>query len=84
MKRAMLSTPTRGVIISGGSSGIGLALATALLQKPERQYKIFVTGTRPLAATELAPLCAQDDRIRYSTGDTGDEATVKGLSLIHI
>lgn len=76
MKR-VLSSPTRGVIISGGSSGIGLALATALLQKPERQYKVFVTGTRPLASTELAPLCAQDDRIRYSSGDTGDEATVK-------
>lgn len=76
---AAAPTPRFGVIITGGSSGIGLALATALLQKPE--YKVFVTGTRPLLNTELLPLAsrlseANDDRLLYDTGDTGDEHDV--------
>lgn len=71
----------RGVIITGGSSGIGLALATALLQNGGERYKVYVTGTRPLAETELAPLVrsieASGSRsIHYSSGDTGDEPTV--------
>lgn len=73
----MAPVPTNGVIITGGSSGIGLALATALLQKPDKQYKLFVTGTRPLKDTDLAPLSeAADDRVCYSIGDTGDERVV--------
>ena len=73
--------PSRGVIVTGGSSGIGLALATALLQKADGDYKVFVTGTRPLQDTGLAALVsrlseANDDRICYSKGDTGDEFVV--------
>jgi len=79
MKRAaaamMASPPRQGVIITGGSSGIGLALAAALVQKPE--YAVFVTGTRPLAETGLASLAQQvGGRLRYSTGDTSDASTV--------
>ena len=70
-----------GVIITGGSSGIGLALTAALLRRPAG-YKIFSTGQRSLEeATELTAFinsCEEADRSRllYSVGDTGDEATV--------
>jgi NAD(P)-dependent dehydrogenase (short-subunit alcohol dehydrogenase family) len=69
------SSSRHGVIITGGSSGIGLALATALLQKPDNQYKVFVTGTRPLIETGLSNL-SEAAALRYSSGDTGSESIV--------
>jgi len=81
MKRtaqSALAATQRGVIVTGGSSGIGLAIAAALLQRPERPYKVFVTGQRPLSQSALAPLMSKygNDDLCYSSGDTGDEVVV--------
>jgi len=77
------SVPTpRSAIVTGGSSGVGVALVAALL-KADSDSSIFVTGTTPLGQTALHKLLTEDeyyskhaDRVHYSTGDTGDEAVV--------
>jgi NAD(P)-dependent dehydrogenase (short-subunit alcohol dehydrogenase family) len=70
-----------GVIVTGGGSGIGLALVSALLRRPAN-YRIFATGQRALEGTDLAKVldeCTDQDRTRvlYSAGDTGDVDTVQ-------
>ena len=65
----------RRVVITGGSSGVGVALVAALLQR-EGRGQIYVTGTRPFEDTQLCEMLrerSEDDaeRVRYSVGDTG-------------
>ena len=65
----------RRVIITGGSSGVGVALVAALLQR-EGRGQIYVTGTRPFEDTQLCEMLrerSEDDaaRVRYSVGDAG-------------
>jgi NAD(P)-dependent dehydrogenase (short-subunit alcohol dehydrogenase family) len=59
----MTNGPTRVVLITGASSGIGRATAELLAA---RGYKVFggvraPTSTRPLAGVELVPLDVRDD-----------------------
>jgi NAD(P)-dependent dehydrogenase (short-subunit alcohol dehydrogenase family) len=66
-------------IVTGGSSGVGAAIVAALLQGTAVD-KIFVTGQRPFEKTPLQALLVTPEalaRVHYSTGDTGDDATVR-------
>ena len=58
MKRShatMSGSSRRGAIVSGGSSGVGVAIVASLL-KAEDIGKVYVTGQKPLAASPLQKL----------------------------
>ena len=71
----LLRRAANRVVITGGSSGVGVAIVAALLQK-EGRGQIYVTGTRAFEDTQLALMLRERstdeaERVRYSVGDTG-------------
>lgn len=74
------SAMRRGAIVTGGSSGVGVAIVASLL-RADPTSKVFVTGQKPLAESPLQKLLdgvgtAAAERVRYATGDTSDEEVV--------
>ncbi len=71
----------KAAIVTGGSSGIGLALARML---GEEGYGITLTARRPekleAAATELA---AEGCEVQHLAGDISSEETVRQVAGIH-
>jgi NAD(P)-dependent dehydrogenase (short-subunit alcohol dehydrogenase family) len=73
--------PERAAIVTGGSSGIGLAIARMLL---EEGYGVTVAARRPekleAAAAELA---AGGGEVQHIAGDTGSEEVVRQVVDAH-
>ena len=70
---------SRHAIVTGGSSGVGVAIVASLL-RTEGVGKVFVTGQKPLHETALSGLLTDqrtNDRVLYSAGDTGDSSVVE-------
>ena len=71
----------RCAIVTGGSSGVGLAIVAALLKAHDPPIaKVFVTGRKPRADTTLDTLLkatpGAESRELYDSGDTTDAEVV--------
>mmetsp|Transcript_6544 Transcript_6544/g.13966 ORF Transcript_6544/g.13966 Transcript_6544/m.13966 type:complete len:262 (-) Transcript_6544:41-826(-) len=84
MTAAALGSAARCAVVTGGSSGIGVAIVQKLLQPATPGTgadKVFVTGTRAFESTELCKMLqGLDDstrsKVKYSIGNCGDSASV--------
>ncbi|MDQ1155209.1 SDR family NAD(P)-dependent oxidoreductase [Brevundimonas sp. SORGH_AS_0993] len=69
-----MSDLNKAALVTGGTTGIGLASATALA---DQGYRVFVTGR---SAQRLAAAVEQDPRLEAIATDVSDPAAIEALS----